>query len=231
MNLFDFPLFPESASTFSGQVDALYFFSLAVSAFFSLLIAAAAIFLMVRYKRKHKDEVGAPIHGSLTLEIAWSFIPLVVTMVLFAWGAKVYFDTTTPPTDAREYFVTGKQWMWKAQHPEGQREINHLHVPVDTPIKLTMTSEDTIHSFYIPAFRIKRDVLPGRYTTVWFEATKTGTYHLFCAEYCGAEHSKMIGSVIVMEQDEYQNWLSGGLEAISPIASGEKLFEQYACNT
>ena len=184
-----FPLFPESASTLSGQVDAIYFFGLGIAAFFSLLIAVAILYLAIRYRRKSEDEVGKREHAGLWLEITWSVIPLGILLLMFAWGAKVYFTAMRPPADAVEYFVTGKQWMWKFQHPEGQREINHLHVPVGQPIKLTMTSEDTIHSFFVPAFRIKMDVIPGRYTTAWFEATKTGTFTLYCAEYCGAEHS------------------------------------------
>ncbi len=230
MKIFDFPLFPESASTMAGEVDALYFFALGVSAFFSLLIAFFIFFFFVKYKRAHTGEIGVPLHGSVALEITWSVIPLIITMVLFGWGAKVFLDLTSPPTDAREYWVTGKQWMWKIQHPEGQREINELHVPKGQPIKMTMTSEDVIHSFFIPAFRIKQDVLPGRYTTVWFEATETGTFHLFCTEYCGTEHSQMIGSVVVMEPEDYQTWLAGG-PAQPPVAAGRALFARYACDT
>ncbi len=229
-DLFDFPIFPEQASTLASSVDALYFFALAISAFFSLLIAVVLFIFFVKYRRQRTGEVGEPIHGSLALEVTWSIIPLIITMVLFGWGAKVFLEIVTPPENAREYFATGKQWMWKIQHPEGNREINELHVPTGVPIKMTLTSEDVIHSFYIPAFRVKRDVLPGRYTTLWFEATKPGTYHLFCAEYCGAEHSQMIGKVVVMEPDDYQTWLAGG-KAKSPIAAGEELFAQYACTT
>lgn len=228
---FDVPLFPEQASTFAPQVDALYFFSLAVTAFFTLGIFAAVIYLFVRYRRRSEHEYGDPIHGSVALEIIWSVIPFIITMVLFVWGAQVFMVGMTNPEDAREYLATGKQWMWKFQHPEGHREINTLHVPVGEKIKLTMTSEDVIHSFFVPAFRVKQDVLPGRYTQVWFEATKPGAYHLFCTEYCGAEHSQMIGTVYVMEPDEYQDWLSGGIVGSSPVASGQELFAQYACNT
>lgn len=227
----DFPLFPESASTFAPMVDHLYFFSLAITAFFTLLIFGGVIFLFVKYRRTHEDEVGDPIHGSLFLEILWSVVPFLITMVLFGWGAWVFYHGMTVPENAREYLVTGKQWMWKIQHPEGHREINALHVPVGETIKLTMTSEDVIHSFFIPAFRVKQDVLPGRYTQLWFEATKAGEYHLFCTEYCGAEHSQMIGTVTVMEPAEYQQWMEGGIVGSSPVASGSELFQQYACNT
>jgi len=230
MKLFDFPFFPETASTTAGSVDALFFFALAVSALFSLLIAAFIFIFFVKYRRQHAGDVGHAIHGSLVLEIVWSVIPLAISLVLFGWGAKVFLEVSTPPKDAREYYVTGKQWMWKIQHPEGNREINELHVPIGVAIKMIMTSEDVIHSFYIPAFRIKQDVLPGRYTSVWFEATKLGTFHLFCAEYCGVEHSQMIGKVVVMAPEDYQIWLAGGV-AKSPVAAGEELFSQYACNT
>ncbi len=227
----DFPLFPESASTFTGQVDALYFFALGVTAFFSLLIGGLIFYFAVKYRRRSDDEVGTPERASTPLEITWSVIPLAITMVMFVWGARVFFTLSRPPADATEYFVVGKQWMWKLQHPEGNREINELHVPLGQPIQLTMTSEDVIHSFYVPAFRIKADVLPGRYTTVWFEATKAGSYQLFCAEYCGAEHSRMIGRVVVMEPRDYEIWLSGREPGKPLVASGEELFQLSACHT
>ena len=228
---FDFPLFPEQASTLASKVDAIYFFALAVSALSSLLIALFIFFFFVKFRRKRAGEVGAPIHGSMVLEVAWSIIPFVVSMILFGWGAKVFFEATNVPPDAVEYWATGKQWMWKFQHPEGQREINTLHIPVGEKIKLVMTSEDVIHSFFVPAFRVKQDVLPGVYTTVWFEATKPGTYHIFCAEYCGAEHSLMTGSVTVMEPDDYQAWLDDAGPVGAPSELGSALFEQYICNT
>lgn len=230
MDFSNFPFFPEAASTIAQSVDALYFFALSISAFFSLLIAVLIFIFFVKFRRQHSGDVGEAIHGSTALEVIWSIIPLAITMVLFAWGAKVFLEAVTPPADAREFYVTGKQWMWKIQHPEGNREINELHVPTGVPIKMIMTSEDVIHSFFIPAFRVKKDVLPGRYTNLWFEATKPGTYHLFCAEYCGAEHSQMIGKVVVMQPDDYQVWLAGG-KAKSPIAAGKELFSQYACDT
>ena len=226
------PLYPESASTVAGQVDALYWTWVAIAAFFSLLIAGAIFTFFIRYQRRRVGEVGHEDEGNLSLEIVWSAIPLVIALAMFGWGAKVFFTQSRPPADATEYFATGKQWMWKIQHPTGKREINNLHVPVGRPIKLTMISEDVIHSFYVPAFRVKADVLPGRYTTIWFEATKPGEYHLFCAEYCGTEHSLMGGTVTVMEQDEYEAWLAqevvpGGGEAVS----GERLFAALACDT
>lgn len=171
------------------------------------------------------------IPGLLTLELLWSVIPFLLTMVVFAWGATLYFDTYSPPADAREYYVVGKQWMWHIQHPTGQREINEMHIPTGEPIKLVLATEDVIHSFYIPAFRVKRDVVPGRYSTMWFEATKPGEYYLFCAEYCGTKHSQMKGRIVVMEPVDYQNWLSGG-ETTEPLeVLGERKFQQLACHT
>jgi cytochrome c oxidase subunit II len=229
------PLFPERASEVAAQVDHLFFFALGLSAFFSLLIAGLIFYLGVRYRRRSPDEVGRPPHpesrATTVLEVAWSVIPLGLLTILFVWGAKVYFVEARPPANATQFFVVGKQWMWKIQHPEGNREINELHVPVGRPIRLTMTSEDVIHSFFVPAFRIKADVLPGRYSTLWFQANRTGTYHLFCAQYCGAEHSKMSGRVVVMEPHDYQAWLSGAQGRASSASSGEELFTAKACAT
>jgi cytochrome c oxidase subunit II len=225
------PLFPERASTMAGRVDALYFFLIGLSTFFSLLIAGLIVFYAVKYRRRKADEIGADIHGSLILEIAWSGIPLLITMVIFVWGASVFFAMARPPAEALNIYAVGKQWMWKFQHLDGQREINELHVPVGRAVKMIMTSEDVIHDFFVPAFRVKADVLPGRYTTVWFEPTKPGRYHLFCAEYCGTKHSGMIGSVVVMEPSEYQTWLSGGVPEGSLASTGAKLFADLACNT
>ena len=227
----NFPLFPQQASVQAGQVDAVYFFLVAVTAFFSLLIAGLIAVFVVKYRRRSDNEVGAAIHGSLALEMLWSIIPLGIVMVMFVWGAKVFFDLYRVPAGAMEIFVVGKQWMWKIQHMDGQREINELHVPVGRPVKLIMGSEDVIHSFFIPAFRVKADVIPGRYNVLWFEATKPGTYHLFCAEYCGTKHSGMTGRVVAMEPADYQAWLSGGNASDSPAAAGEKLFQDLVCNT
>lgn len=226
-----FQLFPEQASTLAAQVDYLYFFLIAVSLFFSVLIFFLIYIFSVRYRRKSEHEVPEQIPGLLKLEILWSVIPFLLCMVVFVWGATLYFDTYSPPKDALEYYVVGKQWMWHIQHPTGQREINELHIPTGQPIKLTMATEDVIHSFYIPAFRIKRDVVPGRYTSMWFEATKPGEYHLFCAEYCGTKHSQMRGRVVVMEPADYQNWLSGGVANEPLEVIGEKKFRQLACHT
>jgi cytochrome c oxidase subunit 2 len=189
----DLPLFPESASTIARQVDALFFAWSAISIFFTILIAVLILYFMVRYRRRSVDEVGLAERAPYWLEIAWSVIPLIIALAMFAWGARVFYNIYRAPKTAVEYWAVGKQWMWKFQHPDGQREINALHVPVGQPIRLNIQSEDVIHSVFIPAFRIKQDAVPGRQTSIWFEASKPGVYHLFCAEYCGGEHSKMIG--------------------------------------
>jgi cytochrome c oxidase subunit 2 len=215
----------------AGRVDALYFFLVAVSGFFSLLIAGLIVYYAVRYRRRSPDAVGANVHGGLALEVTWSVIPFVITMVIFLWGASVFFAMSRPPDETLNVYVVGKQWMWKFQHLDGQREINELHVPVGRAVKLIMTSEDVIHDFFVPAFRVKADVLPGRYTHLWFQPTTAGRYHLFCAEYCGTRHSGMTGDVVVMEPSDYQVWLSGGNPEGSLAAAGAKLFQDLACNT
>jgi len=223
------PLVPESASTFSWKVDALYFYLSGVTLFFTLLISTVLIFFVIRYRRRTPYEIPRPIAGSHRLETLWTIIPFIIAMTIFGWGAQVYFEQYSVPANAIEVYVVGKQWMWKLQHETGQREINQLHVPVGRKIKLIMTSEDVIHDFFVPAFRTKADVLPGKYTMLWFEATKPGTYHLFCAEYCGMNHSGMIGSVIVMEPREFDNWLSGNTGNITPAAAGQQLYQTLGC--
>lgn len=223
------PLVPESASSFSWQVDALYFYLSGVTLFFTLLISGVLIFFTVRYRRRTPYEIPRPIAGSHKLETLWTIIPFLIAMTMFGWGAKLYFEQYKPPANAIEVYVVGKQWMWKLQHATGQREINELHVPVGRKIKLIMTSEDVIHDFFVPAFRTKADVVPGRYTTLWFEATKPGKYHLFCAEYCGMNHSGMTGSVYVMEPREFDNWLAGNTSSTTPSAAGQQLFQTLGC--
>ncbi|HYX31380.1 MAG TPA: cytochrome c oxidase subunit II [Pyrinomonadaceae bacterium] len=220
--------FPDSASTMSGEVDALYLYLCGVTAFFTLLIYAVVIYFVIRYRRRNPSEIPRPIEGSTKLETLWSVIPLLIAMTIFVWGAKVYFAQYRPAQNALEVYVVGKQWMWKFQHATGQREINELHVPLGQRVKLIMTTEDVIHDVFIPAFRVKLDVVPGKYTTEWFEATKPGRYNFFCAEYCGMNHSGMRGYIEVMEPTEYENWLSGNAAA-SPAAAGRGLFESLGC--
>jgi cytochrome c oxidase subunit II len=226
-----FPFAPERASSVAGEVDALFLFILGITTLFAAGVWIALLFFAIRYRRRSDDDRPAEIHGSLPLELTWTVIPLAIMAVMFVWGAKVYFHMNRPPDDAMTVSVVGKRWMWKLQHPTGQREINELHVPRGRAVKLVITSEDTIHSFFVPAFRIKKDAVPGRYNTAWFRATKDGTYHLFCAEYCGTEHSKMIGRVVVMEPEDYETWLAGGPPPESPVAAGEKLFTELNCIT
>ena len=228
--MFDnFPLWPQRASTMAGNVDALFIFLIIVTGMMTLLVFSAVIYFAARYRRQ-KGVLAEQIEGSTPLEITWSIIPLAVFMVIFLWGAVVYFKNRTPPRDSAEVYVVAKQWMWKLEHAEGQREINELHIPVGRDVKLIMTSQDVIHSFFIPAFRIKQDVLPGRYTVEWFHATKPGTYHLFCAEYCGTQHSGMIGSIIVMEPAQYEAWMSNTSNG-TMASSGEKIFSELGCST
>lgn len=223
------PFIPESASTYSGDVDALYFYISGVTIFFTLLISVLIIFFVIRYRRRNEFEIPRPVEGSTKLETLWSVIPLLIAMSIFVWGARVYFQQYRPARNALEVYVVGKQWMWKFQHSTGQREINELHVPVGRKIKLIMTTEDVIHDLFVPAFRVKADVVPGKYTTIWFEATKPGRYHLFCAEYCGMNHSGMGGWIVVMEPTEFDNWLSGNANQMSPAAAGRQLYESLGC--
>jgi cytochrome c oxidase subunit II len=230
MNL-GFPLFPEQASAMAARVDALFFFLIAVTVLFVALIFFLIVVFAVKYRRRSEDERPRPIEGNFWLEILWSAIPLGLTMVMFVWGAIIYFDIYNPPNDALEIGIVGRQWMWKAQHAEGQSEINELHVPVGQAVKLIMTSEDVIHDVFLPAFRVKQDVLPGRYTTLWFQPTKAGVYPLYCAEYCGTQHSGMVGRVVVLEPAEFEKWLGGGATGMSMVDLGASLFQRFGCNT
>ena len=230
MMVSDFPLFPEQASSVAPLVDNLYIFLVVVTGAVTLLIWVVIFYFAIKYRRRPDNELAQEQEPPAALEVAWIVIPTIIFMGIFVWGAWVFFRMNRVPANSIEVYATGRQWMWKFQHPSGQREINSLHVPVNRPIKITMASEDVIHSLWFPAFRVKMDVLPNRFRTMWFEATKTGRYHIFCAEYCGTMHSGMIGWVEVMEPAEYQRWLAGGTEG-SLASQGEKLFAKYACNT
>ena len=225
------PLFPPAASTLATEVDALYFFVLGITAFFAILVVVLVLYFAIKYRDDTGLKVGAPITGSIPLEIGWSLVPFFVAMGIFVWATTVFFHIVRPPDQTLEVYSTGKRWMWRFQHVDGQREINQLHIPVGRPAKVTFTSEDVLHDLFIPAFRVKADAIPGRYSSIWFTATKTGEYHLFCAEYCGTRHSGMIGTVYVMEEKDYQAWLSGGGLTGSMSARGEQLFQQMACST
>ena len=225
------PLFPEQASSMAPTVDALYFFILGVTAFFALVVVVLVLYFAVKYRDDTGLKVGAPITGSIPLEIGWSLIPFFVAMAIFVWATVVFFQIVRPPDQTLEIYATGKRWMWRFQHLDGQREINQLHVPVGRPIKITFTSEDVLHDLYIPVMRVKADAIPGRYSSIWFTPTKTGEFHIFCAEYCGTRHSGMTGTIYVMAQNDYQAWLTGGGLTGSMSARGEQLFQQLACNT
>jgi cytochrome c oxidase subunit 2 len=226
----NFPLFPPQASTLAREVDLLYFALLGICGLVLIGLLVVMLYFLFKYRRgKPARRARSPL-PSTPFELTWTFIPLVIFMGLFTWGAVVYNDQQTVPPGAVEINVVGKQWMWKLQHEGGQREINELHVPVGQVVKLILASQDVIHSFYIPAFRIKQDVVPGRFTTEWFKATKPGTYHIFCAEYCGKDHSRMRGRVIVMDPADYEHWLTTAQPGPPLAQAGENLFRSLGCS-
>jgi len=225
------PVFPEQASNFAGNVDALFSFVLMTTLFFAVLVTLLVIFAGFKYRRRNEKEVGDDVHGNMALEIGWTVIPLIIAILIFAWGAVLYVNYRIAPKDTLDIYVIGKQWMWKLQQPNGRKEINELHIPLNRDVKLILGSEDVIHNFYVPAFRVKMDVVPGRYNTMWFRPTKTGKYHFFCSQYCGTNHAVMGGWVTVMDPAEYAAWLSGEAGAVNPVSAGEKLFSQLACVT
>ena len=224
----NFALFPPEASTIAPQMDALYFFMVLVSLIgLTIVILLITSFSILYSKKRHP--VAVQIEGSTLLEATWTIIPLGLFLVMFVWGALIYLRVFTPPANAMNIYVVGKQWMWKAEHPGGQHEINSLHIPVNQAIQLTLISQDVFHSFSIPAFRVKREAIPGRYTTVWFEPTAVGTYHLFCTQYCGTDHSQMIGDIVVLSQSDYKKWLTESTSGASLAQNGEKLFASLSC--
>jgi cytochrome c oxidase subunit II len=225
-----FALFPPEASTIAIQTDALYFFLVLISMVGMAIVVLLIVLFSVLY-RKDKNPEATQIEGSTLLEATWTIIPLALFMVTFVWGALLYFRIYNPPTNAMNIYIVGKQWMWKAEHPGGQHEINALHVPINRPVQLTMISQDVFHSFSIPAFRVKREVIPGRYSTVWFTATQTGTYHLFCTQYCGTLHSSMIGEIVAMTPDDYERWTAGSTSGASLSQNGERLFASLGCGS
>jgi cytochrome c oxidase subunit II len=225
-------LYPEQASNFAPNVDDLMLYITAVCLFFAVAITAAIVYFFFKYHRKKPSDIGVTIHGDSRLETLWLVIPAILALTMFAGGAVVYVDFRRAPLDTLDIYVIGKQWMWKSQQPNGMREINELHVPVGRDVKLIMASEDVIHNFSVPAFRVKMDVVPGHYNTMWFRPTKVGRYHFFCSQYCGTNHAVMGGWVTVMDPSDYAAWLSGasGTDA-NPVVAGEKLFAEKACNT
>ena len=226
--LTNFSLYPPEASKIAPQMDALYFFMVLVSLIGLTIVILLVVSFSVLYSKK-RHPVPVQIEGSTMLEATWTIIPLGLFLIMFVWGSLIYFRVYTPPANAMNIYVVGKQWMWKAEHPGGQHEIDSLHVPTGRAIQLTLISQDVFHSFSIPAFRVKREAIPGRYTTVWFEATTPGTYHLFCTQYCGTDHSHMIGDVVVMTPDDYKKWLAGSTSGASLAQNGERLFASLSC--
>lgn len=227
--MWDFPIFPEQASSIAPDVDTLFFALIALSFVFVIAVVGAILVFAVRYRSGSTADRSNPSTGNVLVETTWMVIPAVMGVGMFAWAAVWYFNMKSLPSDRQkplELYVTAKQWMWKVQHPDGAREINTLHVPAGRPVVMTMSSQDVIHSFYVPVFRVKQDVLPGRYTKMWFEATKPGTYHLLCAEYCGTEHSKMRGKVHVMKPSAYENWLQTGATGGSNTEPGTGRYER-----
>jgi cytochrome c oxidase subunit 2 len=223
------PFLPPAASTTAGDVDALFLFLLISSGVITLTIFICLIVFSIRYRRRPGNETARQIAGNWKLETTWTIIPLGLAMIPFFWGARLYFDVSSPPDDALNVYVVARQWMWKAEHPDGQAEIDELHVPVGQPVRLTMISQDVIHSFFVPDFRVKTDVLPGRYTTTWFQATEPGRYRLECAEYCGTDHSQMLGWIVAMDPADFATWLDGqGSQSLA--AQGDHLFQQLGCN-
>ena len=227
--MWNFPLFPEQASSHAGQVDALYLAELGLVFFFTALICGLVVTFIIRYRKGTKTDRTPPPRTSHVLEATWIGIPLLLSIGMFVWSAILFHKLYDPPGDAYVIDVVGKQWMFYLQHPEGKREINHLHIPLGKPVRVRLISQDVIHSFYIPAFRVKQDLLPLRYTSLWFTPTKIGTYHLLCAEYCGTNHSRMGGTVTVMEPSDYEEWLSIGSSGLSLAKEGEALFQQKGC--
>jgi cytochrome c oxidase subunit 2 len=224
------PIAPPQASTTAGEVDALVLFMLLGSLFIAGSIFGCIIFFVVKYRRRPGNETGQAARRTAPLELTWTLVPMALGMIPFVWGARIYLAEAQPPGDALEVYVVARQWMWKAEQPGGQAEIDALHVPVGRAVKLTMTSQDVIHSFSVPAFRVKADVLPGRYTTLWFQASQPGDYRLYCTQYCGTDHAAMIGTVTALNPADFAIWLTSGATATnSPAAQGRKLFQQYAC--
>jgi len=227
-----FSLFPAQASTLAPEIDNLYLGIIAITAFFAVVVVIFVVYFAIKYRDDTGDKVGAPITGSVPLELGWSLIPFFISIGIFVWASVVFFHIVRAPDQTLDIYSTGKRWMWRFQHIDGQREINELHVPVGRPVRVVFTSEDVLHDLFIPAFRVKADAVPGRYSAIWFEPTQVGEYHIFCAEYCGTRHSGMVGTVYVMEPADYQAWLSGGgVTGGTMLQQGEALFTQLACVT
>lgn len=234
--MWNFPIAPPKASNFAPEFDALYGLLSLLTGVFTLIVGVVVFIFITKYRRGRKADRTNPVNDHLKIELVWTIIPTLLGLAVFAWGAKLYIEMRTPPKDAYEVFVIGKQWMWHVQHPNGVRENNELHVPIGVPVRLTMISQDVIHGFYIPAFRVQYHVVPGRYTTMWFTATKEGKYNLFCTIHCGTQHSEMGGFVYAMPQNRFSQWLANGgnrfqRPALTMADQGKQLFDKLACST
>jgi cytochrome c oxidase subunit 2 len=225
-----FHLFPPQASTTAHGVDTLFLVLTLISLFFIVVIFLPILFFCIKYRRGSSADRSHPSNGSNLVEVGWTTLPTLMGLALFAWGAVDFFRIERRPANAIDVQVVGKQWMWKLQHAEGKREINELHVPINRTVALTLISQDVIHSFFVPAFRVKQDVVPGKYTSQWFKPTRTGEYHIFCSQYCGTQHAQMIGRVVVMQPRAYENWLRTGEQAESIVRAGERLFHDRGCS-
>jgi cytochrome c oxidase subunit II len=222
-------LFQPGASSTAGATDTLMGAMLLLCGLVALGVLVAIVFFAVRYRQGAKVERGT-IERHLGIELTWTITPLLIFIAIFVWAARDFTRLYRPPADALPVYVVAKQWMWKLQHRNGRREINELHVPLGQPVRLLMTSQDAIHSFYVPAFRLKQDVLPGRYTGLWFTATRLGEFRLLCAEYCGSEHSQMTGRIVVMQPADYARWLGSGNEQPSLAQYGFARFRELGCS-
>lgn len=232
MNLTNFPMAPPPASNFAPEYDAIFYALVALTVFFTFVVCAAIIFFAVKYRKGTRADRSRPMYENLFLELTWTIVPLVLGLIMFYYGTSLYVKMRTPPKDATTIFVVGKQWMWHIEHGNGVRENNTLHVPVGRPIKLVMISQDVLHAFYIPAFRVQEHVVPGRYTDLWFTATQVGQYHLFCNMYCGTQHSEMGGMVVAMDPKDYAAWLSNEGQSVAPMTMeqmGQKIYNKVGC--
>lgn len=223
---------PLEASTVARDIDNLYIFIVLLSAFFFFLIAGLIVFFLMRYRRKGPNDITPHITHNLNLEIAWSVLPLLICLVVFFWGFNGFVRANVAPGNSMEIQVTAKKWLWQFEYPDGTRTINDIHVPIGKPVRLVMTSEDVLHSFFVPAFRVKHDVVPGRYTEVWFEPTKLGVHQVFCSEYCGKSHSDMAAKIHVDDEETYKKWVEEGDETLKSMPLpllGKLVYEVKGC--
>ena len=222
---------PDGASTLSPEVDSLFYFVTWASAILFAGVLAAIVYLAFRYRRRHPGEVPTPVEPSKLIEITWIVLPTVLVLIVFNWGFKLFIRQGVSPPDAYEIQVRAAQWKWDFEYPNGTVVTDEVHVPVDRPVRFVMSSVDVLHSLFVPEFRVKHDVLPDRYTSVWFEATRTDTFTVFCTEYCGLDHSGMLATLVVDSQGDFEAWLSeaGAAEDLPLPELGANLYEQQMC--